>query len=91
MVPPQPSEAVPQVCPAGHDVAGVQPQTPGIPPPPQVSGAVQVPQLMVPPQPFEAVPQVCPAGHDVAGVQHPSGEHTCPVWQADPQVPFMHV
>ena len=69
MLPPHPSGAVPQFCPAGHDVAGVQPQTPAVPPPPQVCGAVQVPQLMLPPQPSGAVPQFCPAGHDVAGVQ----------------------
>ena len=46
-----------------------QPQLPGVPPPPQLSGAVQVPQGMVPPQPSEAVPQVCPVGQAVALVQ----------------------
>jgi len=33
--PPQPSAAWPQFWPAGHEVAGVQPQTLGVPPPPQ--------------------------------------------------------
>ena len=50
-VPPQPSGAVPHVCPAGHDVNGVQPHSPGVPPPPQVSGAAQMfphdPQFML--------------------------------------------
>src|SRR5262245_46278022 len=34
-----------------------RPQTLG-PPPPQVSGAVQLPQLSVPPQPSEIIPQL---------------------------------
>src|SRR5438552_979954 len=44
--PPQTSGIVPQFWPFGQVVAGVQPQTPGVPgvPPPQVAGAVQVPQ-----------------------------------------------
>jgi hypothetical protein len=40
-VPPQPSGADPQCWPAGQVVAGVQPQTPGVPPPPHVCGATQ--------------------------------------------------
>jgi hypothetical protein len=36
MVPPHPLGAVPQACPAGHVVAGVHPQTFGVPAPPQV-------------------------------------------------------
>jgi hypothetical protein len=60
---------MPQFCPAGHDVRGVQPQTLGVPPPPHVCGAVQVPQFTVPPQPFGTVPQLSPAGHVVRGVQ----------------------
>jgi hypothetical protein len=53
-------------------VFGVQPQTFGDPgaPPPQVSGAVQLPQLTVPPQPSLIVPQSAPPGHVVFGVQH---------------------
>ena len=68
-VPPQPSDAVPQLSPSGHVVAGVQPHWLATPPPPQVSGAVQVPQLRVPPQPSDTEPQLSPAGHVVRGVQ----------------------
>jgi hypothetical protein len=57
IVPPQPSDAVPQVWPAGQLVFGVQPHTFGAPAPPQVCGAEQVPQVIVPPQPSDAVPQ----------------------------------
>jgi hypothetical protein len=60
------------------------PQTFGVPPPPQVSGAVQVPQEMVPPQPSGAVPQVCPAGQVVALMQShdvPAPLHDVPVGQ----------
>ena len=58
--PPHPSEAVPQLSPAGHVVIGVQPQTLGAPPPPQVSGEVQAgPQVTVPPHPLGMVPQLC--------------------------------
>jgi hypothetical protein len=46
MVPPQPSEAVSHVCPAGQAVLGVQPHLFGMPPPPHFSGAVQSPQLI---------------------------------------------
>jgi hypothetical protein len=79
MVPPQPSDAVPQFWPDGQDVAGVQPHWSGVPPPPQVSGAVQLPQFSVPPQPSGAVPQFWPAGQLVAGVQ--------PHWPAVPPPP----
>jgi hypothetical protein len=34
------------------------PQTPGLPPPPQISGGVQLPQPMTPPQPSPAAPQL---------------------------------
>lgn len=47
----------------------MQPHSFAVPPPPQVSGAVQSPQLSVPPQPSEMVPQFFPAGHAVSGVQ----------------------
>jgi hypothetical protein len=69
MLPPQPSGAVPQFCPAGHDVAGVQPQTPGVPPPPHICGAVQVvphvPQLLLSVCVSVQLPLhfVCPLGH----------------------------
>ena len=70
-VPPHPLETVPQLSPAGQVVAAVQPQTFGVPPPPQVSGAVHAgPQDTVPPHPLDTVPQSSPAGHVVVvGVQ----------------------
>jgi hypothetical protein len=37
------------------------PQTLGVPPPPHVWGAEQVPQLSVPPQPSPTVPQLNPS------------------------------
>jgi hypothetical protein len=44
--PPQPSEAIPQFCPAGHDVAGVQ-QAPPKQTCPLVHDETQVPLLQV--------------------------------------------
>jgi hypothetical protein len=38
---PQPSDGAPQVAPTSAQVFGVQPQRSGVPPPPQVCGAVQ--------------------------------------------------
>ncbi len=53
--PPQPSAMTPQFIGLGQLVAGTQPELPphtlSVPPPPHVSGAVQVPQSYVPPQP----------------------------------------
>ena len=53
--PPQPSATAPQFCPEGQVASGTQaddpPQTLGVPPPPHVAGAVQVPQSMMLPQP----------------------------------------
>jgi hypothetical protein len=69
IVPLQPLETEPQLSPVGQDVAGVQPHTPCVPPPPHVWPAGQLPQLIVPPQPLEMLPQVTPAGHVVIGVQ----------------------
>jgi hypothetical protein len=43
-VPPQWSGAVPQTNPSDWQVVGVQPHLPMTPPPPQMSGAVQLPQ-----------------------------------------------
>jgi hypothetical protein len=50
---------------------GVQPQTFGVPPPPQVCGALHVPQLNAPPHPLGAVPQVWEPHTDDGG----SGVH----------------
>ena len=57
-IPPQPSAIVPQSATQAAHVVGVQPQTFGVPPPPQVLNPVQVlPQLSVPPQsPLGIVP-----------------------------------
>ncbi len=44
------------------------PHTLATPPPPQVWGAVQVPQVSVPPQPSEIVPQFFPCAAQVVGV-----------------------
>ena len=49
------------------------PQTLATPPPPQVWGAVQEPQVSVPPQPFEIVPQFFPWAAHVVGVQLDAG------------------
>ena len=47
----------------------VQPHTFGVPPPAQVFGAEQVPQLSDPPQPSGIVPQFLPWAVQVVGVQ----------------------
>jgi hypothetical protein len=44
------------------------PQTFSTPPPPQVWGGVQLPQLTLPPQPLSIVPQVLPAAAHVVGM-----------------------
>jgi hypothetical protein len=45
----------------------VHPQTPGVPPPPQVLDPVQL-QVTVPPQPFDLLPHAPPT-HGLMGVQ----------------------
>ena len=60
-VPPQPFETVPQLLPEQAVPIGVvvQPHTLAVPPPPHVSGEVQVPaQLYFPPQPFDTIPHL---------------------------------
>jgi len=59
-----------------EQVSGVQPASgkphwPRVPPPPQVSGDVQTPQLSVPPQPSPAGPQLYPSLAQVVGVHEP--------------------
>jgi hypothetical protein len=79
-VPPQPSGAIPHVAPialhATAAVAGTQaampPHLKWVPPPPQVSGAVQVPQLRVPPQPSPISPQLALTMAQVRGVHVPA-------------------
>jgi hypothetical protein len=71
MVPPQPSEIVPQTSPAGQALIGVQPQTFGTlgVPPPHVLLPEHVPQFTVPPQPSLIVPQLSGEGQPVCLVQ----------------------
>jgi hypothetical protein len=81
----------PQLAPTSAQVSGVQggePQTLGVPPPPQVFGAVQPPQSTVPPQPSLCLPQK--PGHTSAALR---GVHTI-AWHLfalqisfEPQVP----
>jgi hypothetical protein len=49
------------------------PQTLATPPPPQVWGAVHVPQVSVPPQPSAMLPQFFPCAAQVVGVQLAAG------------------
>jgi hypothetical protein len=63
--PPQPSATTPHVAPAWAHVRGVHdpgplppPHVNRVPPPPQVSGAVHVPQSITPPQPSPIGPHV---------------------------------
>jgi hypothetical protein len=75
---PHPSGIVPQlspVLPAGH-VLVVHPHWFAVPPPPQVCGAVQVPQFTVPPWPSGIVPQFAFAA------MHSAGPPDVPVEQA---------
>jgi len=69
---PQPFGIVPQLVPDGQGMTGEHPQWPGVPPPPHVCGAAQVPQVTMPPHPSGAVSQFCPGGQACAGV---SGVH----------------
>src|SRR5438067_9612800 len=65
------------------------PQTFAVPPPPQVCGAVHVPQESVPPQPFDTDPQLAPAAAQVVGVHPPPQTFAVP---PPPQVcGVMHV
>src|SRR6185436_6357893 len=62
-VPPQPSPILPQYWPLGRvqvsfwQPTGVEPHTPGVPPPPQVCPLGQPPQSLVLPQPSPIRPQ----------------------------------
>ena len=50
-------------------VVGVQPHTFGVPLPPQLLGAMQLPQSRAPPQPSGMKPQSLPCAEQVVGVQ----------------------
>jgi hypothetical protein len=72
--------------PASASVPPSDPLTPqwfGMPPPPQVAGAVQVPHMSGPPQPSLAAPQLYPIIAHVIGVQVP-GMHLPPGPQLEP-------
>jgi len=76
-VPPQPFPMTPQYWPpfcvqlTGVQLAAVAPQTPVMPPPPQVSAPVQAPQSRMPPHPSPIEPQYWdpPPALQVAGTQ----------------------
>jgi hypothetical protein len=57
--------AIPQFLPMQASPLSVQPHTPGVPPPPQLWGGAQEPQLSVWPQPSGIGPQL-PGGHVIA-------------------------
>lgn len=70
-VPPQPFPWSPQEAPRSAQLRGVHagvPHTFGWPPPPQVAGPVQVPQLRALPQPSPVCPQLKPRDAQVDGV-----------------------
>ncbi len=64
---PQPSGGVPHAAETKEQVIGVQPQTLACGPPPHVSGAVQLPQVIVPPHPSSQGPQLNGFGQAVSG------------------------
>jgi hypothetical protein len=87
--PPQPSPIGPQFAPTSAQSRGVQAGAPhalGVPPPPQVLGAVQPPQSTLPPQPSLCGPQKpVHASANVFGTQttasHTLALHTLPASQ----------
>ncbi len=66
---PQLSVALPHSLPLHASPAAAQPQTFGVPAPPQVSGEEQLPQSSIPPQPLGTLPQSLPRSLQVLGVQ----------------------
>ena len=95
IMPPQPFGAVPQICPVGQAVSGMQLQTLGVLAP-QVWPIAHVPQLRFPPQPSGIVPQLSGVGHPLRGVQPhmfgvppppqvlPAGQEPLPHWPVHP-------
>jgi len=67
MLLPQPSEMVPHAAPCAAQVLAVQPQALAMPPPPQLSGAVHLPQSRTSPHPSDTVPQLAPRSAQVFG------------------------
>jgi hypothetical protein len=92
IVPPQPSDCVPHVCPPVQAIFGGQPQTFGMEGiwPPQIAGDAQVPQLICRPHPSGTMPQLSPTGQVVKGVQvHTFATQACPTGHiAVPHVTF---
>jgi hypothetical protein len=83
---PQPSPAGPQLYPSDAHVSGVHvgaPHTPGVPPPPHVWPAGQLPQLRSPPQPSGAGPHWTPACAQVSGVHVGGGGGAAPLHTGD--------
>src|SRR5262249_51068843 len=72
------SPARPMAVRVSSAVAGATPQTFATPAPPQVSGAMQTPQVSVPPHPSGIVPQFFPRAAQVVGVQTPQTFATPP-------------
>ena len=66
---PQLSEKVPHRLPYVSQVAGVQPQRPATPPPPQLSGSVQPPHGRLKPQPLAISPHSTPCAAHVVAAQ----------------------
>lgn len=89
-VPPHPSSMLLPHWPAWQ-VAGVQPQTLSVPPPPQVAWPVQRPHSSMPPQPSAIRPQFLPALAQVVGTQTqvfpPQRWLLVHVWHIAPFVP----
>ena len=75
MVLPQPSAIVPQLAPLAPQEVCLQllPHWLATPPPPQLAGAAQFPQLRIPPQPSATGPQFAPRLVHVLGVHVAGG------------------
>jgi hypothetical protein len=82
-IPPHPSEKLPHDAP---QTIGVHPQTPAVPPPPHVSGAVQSVFVAQPQVPFDS--HTCPAVALVQSMHAPPGgpqaPGAMPGWQLAP-------
>jgi hypothetical protein len=61
----------PQFLPCAAQLVGVHPHTLAVPPPPQVFGAVQLPQSSDLPQPSLICPQFLPSPTQVLGTHAP--------------------
>lgn len=66
---PHPLSMLPQFSPCAAQLVGVHPHTLATPPPAQVFGATQAPQLSEPPQPLGIEPQFLPCAAQLVGAQ----------------------